>query len=302
MAAGTEGADEAPEDGDASSQAASWDAEDEAEAREQLRADQLDAELHGRKSLADPIVPATTTGKLKHAESNPLESTAIVATTPQVTPAGTPHASTPSSMALPSPPNLTPSHAHPSASTLTVDASDPPAAAPAAAAPTSATPTNDTGGRTWHLLVAAELNAHTAPVTALFVPSDRASVWSGDSQGHAMHWTLPLHAPGAAPHRAGPISGPFALSHSVPQVPSTVACHCKQSAAHAKSTGVAYNVALCSQCTRLVCSFCRLDHLRKDHPHGGSSSRFGRTHTITSFSRPTTPQKDESGGTMPGSF
>jgi len=97
---------------------------------------------------------------------------------------------------------------------------------------------NATGGRSWRLVVAAELIGHTAAVSALFVPGDRASVWSGDVAGQVIAWAVPdggvgsAAASGASSGAAGLITSP---SYGLTSVASNVACHCKQSAQHKSS-------------------------------------------------------------------
>lgn len=118
-------------------------------------------------------------------------------------------------------------------------------------------------GRCWRLVCVSELRGHSAPVTALFVPADRASVWSGDAQGHVLCWAVPLD------------SGVGPGDNRVP-------CTCPQSAQHFKVLGsgqaaqaahaiAAAGVRQCAQCEQWLCAFCRLDHVRTAHKHGSSA-------------------------------
>jgi hypothetical protein len=109
--------------------------------------------------------------------------------------------------------------------------------------------------------VVSDLQGHHASVSALFVASDRASLWSGDVQGHVICWAVPLD-----------------LSSSAPLA---VPCTCPQSAQHLKSMGASSSAAggavtaalaaqfvrQCTQCDRWICAFCRLEHARKEHPY-----------------------------------
>lgn len=136
------------------------------------------------------------------------------------------------------------------------------------------------GGRSWRLVVAAELVAHMSAVTALHVPADRTAVWSGDAAGHVIGWAV---SPGTTATAAYPnFMQQRAGTSSAASAPPTTAgsagvgsgggggglvpsCSCKQSA-QLKSSGVAVTFRLCSQCASWTCAYCRLEHLRTQHP------------------------------------
>ena len=44
--------------------------------------------------------------------------------------------------------------------------------------------------RQWHLISVADLVGHQVPVTSLTLNKDMSSFWSGDKNGHVIHWTI----------------------------------------------------------------------------------------------------------------
>lgn len=113
--------------------------------------------------------------------------------------------------------------------------------------------------RSWHLRPVAEWHRHTSPVTSLHVTSDCTSVYSGDSHGAILHWSLPLH-------EEAKVNTSGLMGIGVPPADSPCLCSAQE-----KGKGVSraivrrYCVCHPKTCQQVVCDQCVLDHIRARH-------------------------------------
>ena len=116
--------------------------------------------------------------------------------------------------------------------------------------------------RGWYLRPVAEWHRHTCPVLSLHVSSDCSVLYSGDSHGLVLQWSLSLYD-----EQHINVSGVTGVG-----VPSSdAACQCKQAASGGKSAAGSRaslkRYCLCHPrtCRQVVCDNCVLDHIRAAH-------------------------------------
>jgi hypothetical protein len=145
----------------------------------------------------------------------------------------------------------------------------------------------------YRLVCVADLAAHACAVTALHMSSDANSLWSGDEAGNVLLWNVnneliaePLSAAplsAMSPPPASPLLSPQSAStpSSSPNSPVSGervfsdtesrgggACTCHQSKS-GKQRLPFLSIPprrMCSMCKRYICDYCRLEHMRKEHP------------------------------------
>ena len=113
--------------------------------------------------------------------------------------------------------------------------------------------------RCWHLRPVAEWHRHQSPVTGLYVTSDCSSVYSGDSHGAIIHWSLPVSE--EAKVNTSGLMG-------IGQPPLDAPCLCKAEKGKAgvhRTVVRRYCVCHPKTCRQVVCDHCTLDHIRSRH-------------------------------------
>ena len=133
------------------------------------------------------------------------------------------------------------------------DAGTPSLMSPLSPAPPQPSP------RCWHLRPVAEWHRHQSPVTAVFVNSDCTAVWSGDSHGSIIHWTLPLS-------EEAKVNTSGLMGIGVPAADAQCLCKAEKGKAASSRTSVR-RLCVChpKTCRQVVCDLCVLDHIRSRH-------------------------------------
>ena len=117
--------------------------------------------------------------------------------------------------------------------------------------------------RCWHLRPVAEWHRHVSPVTALYVNADCTAVWSGDSHGAVVQWSLP-----AAEEAKVNTSGLMGIG--VPPADAQCLCKAQEKGKGGVTKTVVRRYCVChpKSCKQVVCDQCVLDHIRARHSPG----------------------------------